>query len=680
MEDSTALLASGAVDLAREFGPSGDFGESSLHRATRARSALYSGETFSHAPGNKLGHTQNNTSNNKKQSTFDLVFPKDAEGLNDDRSSGMDSRSAQFTGSKNKNKPTSHNSQTHSNQDGLTGTTAEDPLVGNRPGSVRVNRKHGGAGSSGSDLIGAVDDVTMPKTIDPRKKDDKGKIKVDITNVGKARASGSLAVDIYASPDLVLDASDQLLDSVNRGNVQIQAGNTRKFTFNFTNPAGVAPGAYYLIVDIDSEKTISESNETNNAAYHRVSASGTDVVVDWNATILNAIVATKSSPPIASRNMAILHTAMFNAVNKNSLGPVSREAAVAVAAHQILLNLYPTESKLLKEQLEMSLAEITNGQAKTRGITLGQDVAVAMLEERKPNEDGSGNSVPPYNHTLEPGRWRPTSSAVAVLPHWGKVTPFTLKYGFQFRSMLSGPPALSSAQYAAEVNQVQAVGSANSTNRTADQTESALFWADSAGTFTPPGHWNLVAEQLAVIKKNTLAENARLFALLNCAQADAGIAAWDAKYLYDNWRPVTAIRLADQDGNDATIADPFWTSLIPTPPFPDYVSGHSTFSGAASTILTSLFGENTSFSTTSIGLPGVVRSFTSFKQAADEAGMSRIYGGIHVDSANVDGLKLGRSIGQYTFDMSPFGAQLESPVRRVRTQSRSPLRANAAKQ
>ena len=679
MEDSTALLASGAVDLAREFGPSGDFGESSLHRATRARSALYSGETFSHAPGNKLGHTQNNTSNNKKQSTFDLVFPKDAEGLNDDRSSGMDSRSAQLTGSKNKNKPTSHNSQTHSNQDSLTGATAEDPLVGNRPSSVRVNRKHGGAGSSGSDLIGAVDDVTMPKTIDPRKKDDKGKIKVDITNRGKAKASGALVVDIYASPDLVLDASDQLLDSVDRGNVQIQAGNTRKFTFNFTNPAGVAPGAYYLIVDIDSEKTISESNETNNAAYHRVSASGTDVVVDWNATILNAIVATKSSPPIASCNMAILHAAMFDAVNIDYSQPVSREAAVAAAAHRILLNLYPTESALVEEQLEMSLAEITNGQAKTRGIALGQLVADRMLEKR--SNDGSRVPVP-YNPTLEPGRWRPTPPAFApaVLPHWGKVTPFTLQSGSQFRSMLSGPPALSSAEYAAEMNQVQAMGSEKSTSRTADQTESALFWADSAGTFTPPGHWNLVAEQLAVIKKNTLAENARLFALLNCAQADAGIAAWDAKYLYDNWRPVTAIRLADQDGNDATIADPFWTSLIPTPPFPDYVSGHSTFSGAASTILASLFGDNTSFSTTSIGLPGVVRSFTSFTQAADEAGMSRIYGGIHVDSANVDGLKLGRSIGQYTFDMSPFGAQLESPVRRVRTQSRSPLRANAAKQ
>ena len=654
MEDSTGLLASSTVDLAREFGSAGNLlGESSLHGVARSRSSLQSSETLS------------NISSKKNLSTFDLVSKKDAESLNGDRSSESHVQSAHLPSLTNKNKTTSHNLQR--NKDALTGVAAEDALVGsNRPALARVNRDKTAA-TNLPDLIGVVDKVTMPKTIDPRKKDDKGQIKVDITNRGKTKASGSLVVDIYASPDLTLDASDQLLDTVNRGNVQIQTNNTRKFTFDFTNPAGVAPGAYYLIVDIDPRKTIAESNETNNAAYQRVSASGTDVVLDWNATILNAIVAVKSSPPAASRNMAILHSAIYDAVNTNTQQPVSREAAVAAAAHRILLNLYPSETAVLKEQLDMSLAEIANGQAKTRGITLGRSVADSVLTKR--STDGS-NAPSSYTTSSAMGHWQPTppNNAAPVLPQWGSITPFTLQSSSQFRP--SGPPALSSVEYAADVNQVQAVGSQNSTSRTVDQKETALFWADGAGTFTPPGHWNLITEQLAVVKRNTLAENARLFALLDCAEADAGIAAWDSKYVYDLWRPITAIRMADQDGNDATIADSTWTPLITTPPFPEYVSGHSTFSSAASVILASVFGDNTSFATTSIGLPGVVRSFTSFTQAAEEAGMSRIYGGIHYNSANKDGLTLGQLVGQYTVNQSPFGVQVETPVRK---QGRSKL-------
>lgn len=675
MEHLTGFPASRAVHLAGELIPAGDgLGESALDRASRTRSALYSDRTLSNSSGN--------ISDNKTKSNFDLVLERNVESLFSDRNSGMEIRSTHFTGLKNKHQTISNHPRTNSKKDGLTGIAVEDALVGqNRPALTRASQNERSS-IRRPDLIGVVDDVTMPKTIDPRKKDDKGKIKVDITNRGSVRASGRLAVNIFASPDLVLDNSDQLLDSVNRGNVQLQPGNTRKFTFDFTNPAGVAPGAYYLIVDIDAENTIAESNETNNAAYRRVSASGTDVVVDWNATILNAIVALKSSPPIASRNMAILHTAIYDAVNANSQQPVSREAAVAATAHRILLNLYPTQKSILDEQLEMSLAEIADSPAKTRGIALGESIADRMLKDRR--TDGSdGSNAPPYTPSPQMGRWQPTPPAFApaVLPHWGNIKPFTLQSGSQFRSLLSGPPALQSPEYAAEINQVQAWGSENSTVRTADQTETALFWADGAGTFTPPGHWNLVAEQLAVVKRSTLADNARLFALLNCAQADAGIAAWDAKYLYDNWRPVTAIRLADKDDNNNTIADPFWTPLIITPPFPDYVSGHSTFSGAATTILASVFGDNTSFETTSIGLPGVVRSFASFTQAADEAGMSRIYGGIHVSSANLDGLKLGRSVGAYTFNNSPFGAaQNETPTEKSKKLSRSAVRTSAAKQ
>ncbi|MBD2069041.1 phosphatase PAP2 family protein [Leptolyngbya sp. FACHB-671] len=533
-------------------------------------------------------------------------------------------------------------------KDSLTGMVTDSALL-SRDSNLTVRGRSDSLAAAVRlpDLVGTIERVIMPRTIDPKKKDDKGQIKVDITNRGSLRARGFLNVSIYASPDPVLSASDQLLDQVNQGNVQIQPNNTRKFTFDFTNPAGVAPGAYYLIVNIDPTGRIAESNETNNAANKRVSANGTDVVLDWNATLLNAIVTERSSPPSASRSMAVLHTAIYDAVTANSTRTVSREAAVAGAAHQILISLYPNQTAILNQQLTMSLAEIANGAAETNGIALGRSVADAVLAARR----NDGSAVPSsYIPGTAPGRWQPTlpGNQPALLPHWGNVTPFVMRSGSQFRP--DGPPALSSAEWAAEFNEVKTLGGVNSTVRTTEQTEMANFWADGAGTFTPPGHWNLIAEQLSVVRRNTLVENARLFAMLNVAEADAGIAAWDAKYIYDLWRPITAIRLADQDGNPNTVADPTWTPLVITPPFPEYVSGHSTYSGAASTVLASFFGDNTPFETTSIGLPGVVRSYSSFSQAADEAGMSRVYGGIHFQSGNQDGLVMGRALGRYVVE------------------------------
>jgi membrane-associated phospholipid phosphatase len=195
---------------------------------------------------------------------------------------------------------------------------------------------------------------------------------------------------------------------------------------------------------------------------------------------------------------------------------------------------------------------------------------------------------------------------------------------------------------------VKTLGAVNSSRRTADQTEIALFWADGAGTVTPPGHWNVIAQDVAA--RNSMRQKARLFALLNVALADAGIASWDAKYTYNFWRPVTAIRAGDTDGNPATAPDPTWTSLITTPPFPEYTSGHSTFSGAAAAVLSRFYGTpRVPFSTTSDALPGVVRDFSGFLEAAREAALSRLYGGIHFRSANEDGLKAGLAIGEWTF-------------------------------
>ena len=205
----------------------------------------------------------------------------------------------------------------------------------------------------------------------------------------------------------------------------------------------------------------------------------------------------------------------------------------------------------------------------------------------------------------------------------------------------TGPPALTSQAFADAYNELLALGSVTSSVRTADQTQIARFWADGAGTVTPAGHWNQIAEEVAQAAGNGVGETARLFAMLNIAMADAAIAAWDAKAFYSFWRPVTAIRAGDTDGNDLTAPDPEWSSLLITPPFPEYISGHSTFSGAAATVLEAAFGDQTSFSIGSPGLPGVTRTFTNFSAAAAEAGCSRIYGGIHYEFSNQDGLATG---------------------------------------
>ncbi len=380
------------------------------------------------------------------------------------------------------------------------------------------------------------------------------------------------------------------------------------------------------------------------------------MILDWNATILNAIAIDKSAPPIASRNMAIVQTAVFDTINsftntyKNyhfaGLAPTdaSIEAAAASAAYRTLVNLYPTQTVYFDSALAASLAQIADGTAEDAGVTFGRAVADDILTFR--NTDGSSNPAT-YIPGTNLGDWQPTapSFATALLPNWGLVTPFGLTSGSQFRP--SGDPALTSDQYTTAFNQVKDLGSLSSTTRTADQTEIAKFWADGAGTYTPAGHWNQIAENIVANQENSLLDNARLFALLNIGLADAGIAAWDAKYTYTSWRPITAIQQADTDGNSNTLADPNWKPLITTPPFPEYVSGHSTFSGTAETILSALLGDNISFTTNSLGTPGIYRTFSNFTSAANEAGISRIYGGIHFNFSNVDGLATGRNVGNY---------------------------------
>jgi hypothetical protein len=376
-----------------------------------------------------------------------------------------------------------------------------------------------------------------------------------------------------------------------------------------------------------------------------------DVVTDWNNAALDAIRVGHTAPPIASRSLAILHASIYDAVNgidrrhEAYLVPsavpasASREAAASAAAHQALINLFPASTSSFDALHTAILATIPNGPHKTAGIAWGEFVANQILAARA--SDGSSAVVPPPGGS-GPGVWIPTPPAFLpyLLPQWGFVTPFGMSSSSQFRP--PGPPSLDSQQYAADYNEVKELGAAVGSTRTEDQTEIALFWADGAGTETPPGHWNSIAQIIAAAQGNTLEENARLFALLNIAMADAAICSWDAKYTFDFWRPVTAINFAEPQLN--------WMSFIVTPPFPDYTSGHSTFSAAAATVLPLFYDtEDLPFTIGSDFLPGVYRSFATCFDAADEAALSRIYGGIHFRSASEDGAQAGISIGEWTF-------------------------------
>jgi hypothetical protein len=379
------------------------------------------------------------------------------------------------------------------------------------------------------------------------------------------------------------------------------------------------------------------------------SANG-DVVTDWNNAALNAIRAGRTAPPIASRSLAILHAAIYDAINgiarshEPYLVPsavsasASREAAATAAAHETLVNLLPASASSFDALHAAILATIPNSPHKTAGIVWGEFVGSQILAARA--NDGSNAIVQPPGGS-GPGVWVPTPPLFLpyLLPQWGFVVPFAMSSPSQFRP--PGPPALDSQQYAAEYEEVKQLGAAVGSTRTEDQTEIALFWADGAGTETPPGHWNSIAQIIGAARGTTLEENARLFALLNIAMADAAICSWDAKYTYDFWRPVTAIAFAEPQLN--------WMSFIMTPPFPDYTSGHSTFSAAAATVLPLFFEtDDLPFTTGSDFLPGVFRSFSTCMDAAEEAAASRIYGGIHFRSASEDGLQAGSSIGEWT--------------------------------
>jgi hypothetical protein len=405
-----------------------------------------------------------------------------------------------------------------------------------------------------------------------------------------------------------------------------------------------------------------------------------DIVHDWNSVALAAIERNSTPPPMAARALAMMHVAIYDAVTAiepthqafrfyvPDSSTTSQEAAATQAAYRVLVQLFPADRDRFEDARTKSLAQIPEGAAKSAGIRLGDMVATRVIAWR--SDDGSQRSLP-YTPGTQPGEWRPTPPDYkpALLPGWSLVVPFGISHASQFRPPF--PPALTSAEYTRDFHEVRMLGSANSVVRNESQTEIAHFWADGPGTVTPPGHWNQIAQYVAQSRGLSLQENARLFALLNVALADAAIVCWDMKYACNFWRPVTAIHEADNDGNFETIADAEWRPLLVTPPFPSCTSGHSTFSGAAAQMLFLFFGtDNIDFTDTSVrGRPA--RTFTSFSQAAAEAGRSRIYGGIHFEFDNSGGQKSGRALSQYIFDnhmkrsaTPPAGDQIAQTVYR----------------
>jgi membrane-associated phospholipid phosphatase len=405
-------------------------------------------------------------------------------------------------------------------------------------------------------------------------------------------------------------------------------------------------------------------------------APASDVVLAWNEAALRAIRADRTPAPQVARHLAMLHVAIHDAVSavnpthrfyrfpSTPTGPVSAEAAAAVAAHRILLELYPRQVDACDAALDATLANVPDGEAKEAGVALGQSVAEKVLAWRQ--GDGSAR---PMRHpaSLAPGLWTPTPPAhkAALLPQWRYLTPFAMRGTTQFT--LTDPPTLTSREYTAAFAEVKALGERNSATRTPEQTVIAWFWDDAEGTVTPPGHWNRIAQAVARQRGLSLADSARLFALLNITLADAGILCWECKFRYNLWRPVTAVREADRDGNPDTEPDAAWTPLLTTPNFPAYTSGHSTFSSAAATALALFFGtDEVRFRIGSDGLPGVVRSYPGFWAAAEEAGRSRIYGGIHYDFDNREGLAAGSTLAAFVAEnfLLPRDAEVRMALRR----------------
>jgi hypothetical protein len=360
-----------------------------------------------------------------------------------------------------------------------------------------------------------------------------------------------------------------------------------------------------------------------------------------------------------TRSFAIMHAAIYDAVNaidrkhrpylvhlSGVPRDASQEAAAAAAAHEVLVALYPTFKTTLDAQLQQSLAQIQDSNGKAEGVLIGQSVADRIVAAR--SNDGSNAPPIPYVFETAPGDYQSTPPNFPPQPqftHWSHVTPFALERANQFRP--GPPPALTSDAYSDAFNQIKSLGIANSTTATADEALTGRFWNGAIQNY-----WNEIAQTLSLSNGSTTAQNARLFALLNLSFADDVIAFYDTKYTYNFWRPVTAIRAGEVDNNPETVADPNWLPEVgKTAPDPSYPGAHAVISATAAEVLISFFErDRTEFNVTSEVLPGVERSFTSISAAAEEATLSRIFGGQHFRFDLTTGQRLGREVADFVVD------------------------------
>jgi membrane-associated phospholipid phosphatase len=383
-----------------------------------------------------------------------------------------------------------------------------------------------------------------------------------------------------------------------------------------------------------------------------------NVVIQWNRILLQ-IVRTPGAQPATihpTRSFAIMHAAIYDAVNTidkthtpylvSDLAPLwsmaSPEAAAASAAFRVLFKLYPNQRRMLVLQWVEQLRQIPEDLPRSLGVRLGFIVGDRILEQR--SNDGSNTQLPAFVAGNAPGNYQltPPNFPQPAFRQWPQVTPFTLAKADQFR--LGPPPMLTSETYTAAFQEVKELGFMESTTRSADQTQIGRFWNGSIWDY-----WNEIAQTAAVAHNLTVPESARLFALLNLTLADSAIAFYDTKYTYLFWRPVTAIRAADTDGNSQTVGDPNWLPLsVKTAPDPSYPGAHSTISASAAAVLKFFFNtDDFSYAVTSEVLPGVERSFASFTAAAEEAGLSRIYAGVHFRTDHTSGRQLGLNVAAY---------------------------------
>jgi PAP2 superfamily len=375
-----------------------------------------------------------------------------------------------------------------------------------------------------------------------------------------------------------------------------------------------------------------------------------DVVTDWNIAAADITVAAGMGPPPANRTLALVQTAVYEAVNAvtkryppdrvtlNAAPDASVAAAVAAANRAMLSRLVPSQQATIDKAYGSALAAIADGPAKTAGVALGEQAAAAVLAWRA--EDNAGASER-YRPATTAGAYVPT--VIPAVPHWPQRKPWVMASCDQFRP--GPPPALTSEAWARDYNEIKAVGAKNSTTRTAAQTEIARFWEATAPTIYYP-----VVRSVANVPGREVTQNARLLAVTAQAIDDSMIAVFDGKYSYNFWRPITAIRNGDIDGNDATERDAGWLPFIDTPMHPEYPCAHCIVSGAVGAVLVAEIGSGPTptLSTTSPTAPGVVRSWTNVDDFVIEVANARIYDGVHYRNSTEVGTAMGKKIGALT--------------------------------